>query len=239
MCSDDTSVVCPVNGVLASVSFAFTGDFSYRGDYNGNLIIATGQIINNVYFETDSINISAIFIPSMFQLKQNLPENSTDATMDALLNLVSTIQKEIKRLNILIVPNRAHESIGTHNTHIDKKTKQRVANKVQQYDMLQPKDYDGDGLADTIVTKDGKIYSFNGFVTKDNDYPLRQVYLNQGFKHENKKGESVYIGYSMKNLREHYYNPVEPRKEYYSLNSNFWGHFKDVAQHYPSVRKYQ
>jgi hypothetical protein len=62
MCSNDPSVVYPVNGVLTSVSFALTGNFSYRGDYNGNLIIATGQIINNVYIETDSINIPSVFI---------------------------------------------------------------------------------------------------------------------------------------------------------------------------------
>jgi hypothetical protein len=65
MCSDDPSVFCPVNGVLTSVSFHLTGSFRYRNDYNSNLIIETGQIINNVYIETDSINISAIFIPSM------------------------------------------------------------------------------------------------------------------------------------------------------------------------------
>jgi hypothetical protein len=65
MCNDDPGVVCPVNGVLASVSFALTGNFSYRGNYNINLIIATGQIINNVYIETDFSNIDSVFIPSM------------------------------------------------------------------------------------------------------------------------------------------------------------------------------
>jgi hypothetical protein len=65
MCSDDPSVVCPVNGVLTSISFALTGNYSYKSDYNGNLIIATGKIIDNVYMETDSLNISTVFIPSM------------------------------------------------------------------------------------------------------------------------------------------------------------------------------
>jgi hypothetical protein len=37
--------------------------------------------------------------------------------------------------------------------------------------MLEVKDYDGDRLSDTIVTKDDKVYSFNGFITKDTDYP--------------------------------------------------------------------
>jgi hypothetical protein len=65
MCSDDPSVICPVNGVLTSVSFALTGNYSYRGDYNGNLIIAAGQIINNDYMETYSINIPSVSIHSM------------------------------------------------------------------------------------------------------------------------------------------------------------------------------
>jgi hypothetical protein len=65
MVSDDPSMVCPVNGVLTSVSFALTGNYSYRGEFNGNLIIATGQIINSTYIETDSINIPSVSIPSM------------------------------------------------------------------------------------------------------------------------------------------------------------------------------
>jgi hypothetical protein len=32
MCSDDPRVVCPVNWILTSVSFALTGNHSYRGD---------------------------------------------------------------------------------------------------------------------------------------------------------------------------------------------------------------
>jgi hypothetical protein len=67
--------------------------------------------------------------------------------------------------------------------------------------MLPVKDYDGDNLDVTIVTKDGKVYSFNGFITKDTDYPLRQSYYNQGFKHQNKKGDSVYSNDSMKNRK--------------------------------------
>jgi hypothetical protein len=65
MCSDDPSVICPVNGVLKSVSLHLTGNFRYNGYYIGNLIIGTGQIIIYVYKETDSINISAVFISSV------------------------------------------------------------------------------------------------------------------------------------------------------------------------------
>jgi hypothetical protein len=65
------------------------------------------------------------FIPNenKSHLQQNFPPNSTDASMEALLNLVSTQRKEIKRLNNLLVPNRAQEFIQTHNTHVDKQTK--------------------------------------------------------------------------------------------------------------------
>jgi hypothetical protein len=42
--------------------------------------------------------------------------------------------------------------------------------------MLEYKDYDGDGLEDTIITKEGKVYSFNGYLPKDTDYPLRKTY---------------------------------------------------------------
>jgi hypothetical protein len=66
MCSDDPSVVYLANGVLTSISLALTGNYSYRGEYNGNLIIATGQIINNTYIETDSINIPKISILTMY-----------------------------------------------------------------------------------------------------------------------------------------------------------------------------
>jgi hypothetical protein len=66
------------------------------------------------------------------------------------------------------------------------------------------------------VTKDGKVYSFNGFITKDTDYPLRQAYYKQGFKHQNKKVDSVYSNYSMKKMKEHRYNPLDPRKGYYN-----------------------
>jgi hypothetical protein len=82
--------------------------------------------------------INQNFIPNenMTHLQQNLPPNSTNASMDALLNLVSTQRKEIKRLNNLMIPNRAKEFIQTLNTHVDKQTKQRVTNKFKRYDML-------------------------------------------------------------------------------------------------------
>jgi hypothetical protein len=43
-----------------------------------------------------------------------------------------------------------------------------------QKEGTQLKDYDGDGILDTFVTKDGKVYSFNGLIPKDTDYPLRR-----------------------------------------------------------------
>jgi hypothetical protein len=60
----------------------------------------------------------------MFQFKKNLPQNSTDASMDALLNLVSIQRKEIKMLNNLTVPNIAREFIQSQNTYFNKQTNQ-------------------------------------------------------------------------------------------------------------------
>jgi hypothetical protein len=134
-----------------------------------------------------------------------------------------------------MVPNRAREFIQTQNTNFDKKTNKRVPNKVQRNNMLDVKDYDEDGLDDIIVTKDDKIYSVNRVVSKDTDYPLIQAYINQGFKNENKIGESVNDGYSMNKLRKHHYNVLEPRKGYYTLNADFSEHLNIVACHYPSI----
>jgi isocitrate dehydrogenase len=46
------------------------------------------------------------------------------------------------------------------------KTQREVAKKNQKFAVLQQQDYDGDGISDTVVTKEGKIYCFNGFFTK-------------------------------------------------------------------------
>jgi hypothetical protein len=34
---------------------------------------------------------------------------------------------------------------------------------------LKYHDYDDNGIDDTVVTKEGKVYSFNGFLPKDTD----------------------------------------------------------------------
>jgi predicted nucleotidyltransferase len=34
-----------------------------------------------------------------------------------------------------------------------------------------------DLIADTVVTKEGKVYSLNGYLTKDADFPRRKRYL--------------------------------------------------------------
>jgi hypothetical protein len=100
---------------------------------------------------------------------QNLSQNIVDPSMDALLNLVSKQRQEIRRLEGLMVPNPAAEFVQTHNTHKNKQG-QLVDNKVKRYKVEDVQDYDRDDLNDTIVTKDGKLYSFNGFITKDTDY---------------------------------------------------------------------
>jgi hypothetical protein len=44
-----------------------------------------------------------------------------------------------------------------------------VQKKNPKFNMLDAQDYDGIGIPDTVVTKEGKVYSFNGFLPKDTD----------------------------------------------------------------------
>jgi hypothetical protein len=74
------------------------------------------------------------------------------------------------------------------------------------------KDYEGDRIDDTIIIKDGKVYSFNGFIKKDTDYSFRQAYLSYGFQHINKDGKQVYDNYSMRKMRTYILNPDHLRK---------------------------
>jgi hypothetical protein len=43
--------------------------------------------------------------------------------------------------------------------------------KNQKFAKLDVKDYYSYGLPDIVVTKEGKVYSFNDFLPKDTEYP--------------------------------------------------------------------
>jgi hypothetical protein len=78
---------------------------------------------------------------------------------------------------------REGEFVYAQNHRFDSKTNKMVPKKNQKFDLLQEQDYDGDGIDDTVITKEGKVYSFNGFLPKDTDYPLHRSFLMQHNKH--------------------------------------------------------
>jgi hypothetical protein len=84
-----------------------------------------------------------------------------------------------------MTPQRAIEFVyaQNHRRNIDG---QMVDKKNPKFGMLNVQDYDGDGLEDTLVTKDGKVNSFNGFLPKDTDYPLRRAFLMERKTHTNR-----------------------------------------------------
>jgi hypothetical protein len=73
----------------------------------------------------------------------------------------------------LITHQRAGEFIETQNHKFDQKANSVASKKNQKFAMLDEQDFDVDGVPDTIVTKEGKVFSFKGFLPKDTDYPLR------------------------------------------------------------------
>jgi hypothetical protein len=94
---------------------------------------------------------------------------NVDQAMDALINLVGKQLKEIRKMENLMTPQKAQKFVHAQNYRIDPKTSQAVQKKNPKFDILNVQDYDGDGIDDTNVTKDGKVYSFNGFLPKDTD----------------------------------------------------------------------
>jgi hypothetical protein len=99
-----------------------------------------------------------------------------DPAMDTLINLIGKQRKEIKKMEKFMTPQRATEFVYAQN-YRKNKDGQWVEKKNQKFDMLNVQDNDGDGLEDIVVTKDKKVYSFNDFLPKDTEYPLRRAFL--------------------------------------------------------------
>jgi hypothetical protein len=87
-----------------------------------------------------------------------------------------------------------------------------------------------------VVTKEGKVYSFNGFLPKDTDYPLHRVFLRQHSKHSNRSGHQQYDRYSVAKTKSKNVNPNAHRERKYDLNFNF---HQQIANLYPAIQKYQ
>jgi hypothetical protein len=135
-----------------------------------------------------------------------------------------------------MIPQRAQEFVHAQNIRFDKKTNRMVQKKNPKLDMLNGQDYDGDGIDDTIVSKEEKVYSFNGFLPKDTDYPLRRSYLMENRKHQNRFGNQQYDRYSVAKTKSKVVNESAPRERAYNLNYQF---DQQIANNYPAIQKYQ
>jgi hypothetical protein len=142
------------------------------------------------------------FIPNENMAQQGIYGLNTDPAMDALINLVSLQRKEIKKMEKLMTPQRASEFVYAQN-HIRNKDGQMVEKKNQKFGMLNVQDYDGDGLKDTIVTKDGKVYSFNGFHLFHNFYKIHLLNAYQFLVHT---FHELLLKYDFKKYLHHMYN---------------------------------
>jgi hypothetical protein len=86
--------------------------------------------------------------------------------MDTLIKFVGQQLKEIRKIEKLMTRQRTREFIHAQNYRYDTKTQQVVPKKNQKFNLLQEQDYDGDGIDDIVVTKEGKVYYCNGFFHK-------------------------------------------------------------------------
>jgi hypothetical protein len=158
-----------------------------------------------------------------------------DPSMEALISLVGEQRKEIKKMEKLMTPERAEEFVYKQNHRFDKKTNQMVEKKNPKFAKITDFDYDGDGITDTVVTKDGKVYSFNCFLPKDTDYPLRREFLMKNKKHKDKSGKDQYDRYSAAQTKSKIINPNAPRERAYKLNLEF---APQQGNFYPAIQKY-
>jgi hypothetical protein len=86
-----------------------------------------------------------------------------------MIDLIADQKKEIKRLESLMIYDRTHEYMNKRNEKIKKDE--------NIFRLLEDADYNNDNIPDTVVTKGGKVYSFNGYLTKDTDFPFRNKFV--------------------------------------------------------------
>ena len=136
--------------------------------------------------------------PSEVALK---PENyvyykeNSSPEMRAVMRLVSDNRSLLKTNANL----QSHKRAKDWTVKRNKKLK-----KENHYHVLPENDYDGDDTPDIIVTKNGKIYSFNGYMPKENDWPLRGTYLSHNRYNDE---TNRYYGYTKKRFMNKVVNP--------------------------------
>jgi hypothetical protein len=94
---------------------------------------------------------------------------TTTPDMESMIDLLVDKKKEINRLESLMTYDRAQEFVTKRNEKIKKDE--------NKYMLLEDADYNNDAIPDTVGTKGGKVYSFNGYLTKDADFPLRKRFV--------------------------------------------------------------
>jgi hypothetical protein len=134
----------------------------------------------------------------------------------------------------LMTPQRAQEFVHAQNYRLDPKTNQMVPKKNQKFIKYDYMDYDGDGIPDIIITKEGEINFFNGFLPKVTNYPICRTFLMQHSKHTNRFGNPQYDRYSVAKTKSKNINLNAPRERKYDLNFNF---DQQIANLYPAIQK--
>jgi len=164
--------------------------------------------------------------PSEVALK---PENyvyykeNSSPEMRAVMRLVSDNRSLLKTNANL----QSHKRAKDWTVKRNKKLK-----KENHYHVLPEVDYDGDDTPDIIVTKNGKIYSFNGYMPKENDWPLRGTYLSHNRINED---TGKYYGYTKKRFMNKEVNRDNPSHIRFPDPE----YFTDKQQLlYPAARRY-
>jgi hypothetical protein len=156
--------------------------------------------------------------------------------METMIDLIADQKKDIKRLKSLMTYQRAQEFISKRNENIKKDQ--------NKFMLLDDADYNNDSIPDIVVTKGGKEYSFNGFLTKDTNFPLQKRFAGTykdkyNTERTNKQGEAImmYPKYKKSSIVSPAFNsiPSHPRHIKWNLNTTY---DPATVNQYPSVQKY-
>jgi hypothetical protein len=99
--------------------------------------------------------------------------NDIDKKILAIQNLVGTLHSDMRRSEKLLSWPQAKRFVDGRNAAF----KANNPDKPEPYKLLEFQDYDGDTVPDTIIGRNNKIYSYNGYRPKETDHPLRQAYF--------------------------------------------------------------
>ena len=151
-------------------------------------------------------------------------KKNSSPEMKAVMQLVSENRSLLKSNANLQSHLRAKE-------WTEKKNK-NIKNEGNHYRVLPEVDYDGDNVNDIIVTKNGKVYSFNGYMPKDNDWPLRGAYLA---KNQINDETGKYYGYTKKRFMN---KQVDRENPIYIDFQDKYEYSDRTQQMYPAVKRY-